>query len=187
MDGDFGNATDEDKTTAIRELIEVASIAAAAVTIQPIPFVDTALLAPIQIGMVQGIGRVHGLSLDKKSILEILSTLGASILAQNVILAAAKFVPFLGWVVGPSMAYALTYAIGEVSEMYFGSGRGLPAADMKSMFERVYKAKRAEKEEANKGNATLKQKLEQLTEAFRAGLLTEEEYNRKKEELLKAF
>ena len=46
---------------------------------------------------------------------EILSTLGASIIAQNVIMAAAKLIPFLGWLITISMAYALTYAIGEAS------------------------------------------------------------------------
>ena len=29
---------------------------------------------------------------------------------------AAKFIPFIGWAVGPSMAYALTYAVGDVSD-----------------------------------------------------------------------
>lgn len=187
MEGDFGSASTEEKANAVREVIQVCSIAAGAVTVQPIPFVDTALLAPIQIAMVQAIGRVHGHKLDKKSVLEILSTLGASIVAQNVIMAAAKFVPFLGWVVTISMAYALTYAIGEVSDLYFKTGRGVAPDDMKAMFEKIYKEKKAEKESANKGNETLKDKLEQLKEAYQSGLLNEEEFNRKKEDLLKSF
>ena len=85
------------------------------------------------------------------------------------------------------MAYALTYAVGEVSDHYFRSGRGVAAEDLKSMFEKVYKQKRAEKEAANKSNETLKQKLEQLKDAFSSGLITEAEFNAKKEELLKSF
>ncbi|MBS2029840.1 MAG: DUF697 domain-containing protein [Deltaproteobacteria bacterium] len=187
LEGGYDNADDATKTAAVRDLIQVCSIASGAVAIQPIPFLDVALISPIQIGLVQGIGRIHGQKLDKKSVLEILSTFGASLVAQNVILAAAKFVPFFGWVVGPAMAYALTYAVGEVSDFYFRSGRGVAAEDLRSMFQKVYKEKRAEKEAANKDNATLKDKLAQLNDAFKSGLLTDEEFNRKKEELLRSF
>jgi uncharacterized protein (DUF697 family) len=187
MDGGYDSASDAEKTAAVRDMIQVCSVAAGAVAIQPIPFADIALISPIQIGLAQAIGRIHGQHLDRKSVLEILSTFGASIVAQNVIMAAAKFVPFLGWAVGPSMAYALTYAVGEVSDFYFRSGRGVSPSDLKSMFDKVYKSKRAEKEASAKGNETLKDKLEQLKEAFASGLITEGEFNAKKEELLKSF
>lgn len=187
MEGGYDGADEATKAQAVRDLIQMCSIAAGAVAIQPIPFVDVALISPIQIGLVQGIGRIHGHKLDRKSVLEILSTFGASLLAQNVILAAAKFIPFFGWVVGPAMAYALTYAVGEVSDFYFRSGRGVAPEELRAMFDKVYREKRAEKEAANKGNETLKDKLEQLKDAYKSGLLTEEEFNRKKEELLKSF
>jgi uncharacterized protein (DUF697 family) len=187
MDGSFDHATVEERTEAIRNLIQVCSIAAGAVTIQPFPVLDSVLITPIQIAMVQGIGRVHGHKLDRKSVLEILSTLGASIVAQNLIMAAAKFVPFIGWAVSISMAYALTYAIGEVSDFYFRMGRGVAPDDLKQMFEKIYKEKKAEKEREHRGNSSLKDRLEQLKEAHRSGLLTEEEFARKKEELLRSF
>ncbi|MEX1364737.1 MAG: DUF697 domain-containing protein, partial [Nannocystaceae bacterium] len=99
LDGNYDDATEAEKKRAVRELVEVCSVAAAAMTIQPIPLLDTALIAPIQIGMVQGIGKIHGYALDRRSIVEILSTFGASIVAQNLIMAAAKLIPFFGWVV----------------------------------------------------------------------------------------
>jgi uncharacterized protein (DUF697 family) len=187
LDGDYSEATEEEKTKAVRELIQVCAVAAGAVTIQPIPFVDTALVTPIQIGLVQGIGKIHGYKLDKRSILEILSTFGASIVAQNVIMAAAKFIPFLGWVVTISMAYALTWAIGEVSDHYFRNGRNVDEGELKKMFERVYKAKKTEKEASHKADKTLKQKLEELKDAKKDGLLTDEEFEAKKAELLAGF
>ena len=116
LDGDYTDASDEDRQRAVRELVQVCSVAAGAMTIQPFPLLDTALIAPIQIAMVQGIGKIHGHKLDTKSVLEMLSTFGASIVAQNVIMAAAKLIPFFGWVVTISMAYAMTWAIGEVSD-----------------------------------------------------------------------
>ncbi|MBI2376666.1 MAG: DUF697 domain-containing protein [Deltaproteobacteria bacterium] len=187
MDGDFAHASEQDRRNAVREVIDVCSVAAGAVSVQPIPFLDVALISPIQIAMVQAIARVHGHSLDKRSVIEMLSTFGASIIAQNVIIAAAKFVPFAGWVMAIAMAYALTYAIGEVSDHYFLKGRGVTTDELRERFERVYKEKREEKQKAHKANASLKDKLEQLKEAHKAGLLTEEEFNRKKEELLQGF
>ncbi|MGZ3421214.1 MAG: DUF697 domain-containing protein [Polyangiales bacterium] len=187
MDGDYENAPQAEKDAAVRDLIKVCSVAAAAVTIQPIPLLDTALISPIQIAMVQAIGRVHGYKLDRKSIVEILGTFGASLVAQNVIMAAAKLIPFAGWLITTSMAYALTYAIGEVSDHYFRNGRGVPQSELKDMFKRVYEQKKAEKQRANEGNATLKDKLEQLKRAHESGLLTQEEFAKKKEQLLAGF
>lgn len=187
LDGDFSGASEEEKKEAIRKLIQASSIAAGALTVQPFPFVDSALIAPIQIAMVQGIGRVHGVKLDQKSVVEILSTLGASIVAQNLAIAAAKLIPFLGSLVGVSMAYALTWAIGDTADYYFRNGRGVSPDSLKDMFKRTYKTKKEEKQEQHRGNNTLKDKLEQLTQAHKAGLLSEEEFNAKKEELLRNF
>jgi uncharacterized protein (DUF697 family) len=187
MRGDYSTASDEERAEAVAKVIQACSVAASAVTIQPFPFVDTALLAPIQIAMVQAIGRVRGHQLDGKSVLEILSTLGASLVAQNAMMAAAKFIPFLGWVVTISMAYALTWAIGEVSDFYFRTGRGASESELRDMFKRVYREKRQEKEQANGSNERLKDKLHQLKDAYEAGLIDESEFLKKKEELLSSF
>jgi uncharacterized protein (DUF697 family) len=187
LDGNYDDASEAEKARAIKELVQVCSVAAGAMTVQPIPFVDTALIAPVQIAMVQGIGKIRGYSLDKKSILEILSTFGASIVAQNLIMAAAKFIPFLGWVVTISMAYALTWAIGEVSDHYFENGRKVDEDELKAMFDRVYKSKREEKSAQHKADKTLKVKLEELRDAKKQGLLTDEEFEAKKAEILAGF
>lgn len=187
MRGDYAEATDAERAEAVRKVIQACAVAAAAVTIQPFPFVDTALLAPIQIAMVQAIGRIRGFQLDGKSVLEILSTFGASLVAQNAIMAAVKFVPFWGWFVTIPMAYALTWAIGEVSDFYFRSGRGASTEELQAMFQQVYRQKRAEKEAAHGRNETLKDRLQQLKEAREAGLVDDEEFRRKKEELLSDF
>ena len=187
MGGSWRDATDEDKAIAVRDLVQVCSVAAGAVAIQPLPLVDIALLAPIQIGLVQGIGRIHGYDLDRKSVVEILSTFGASLVSQHVVLAAVKLVPFAGWVLGVSMSYALTYALGEVSDHYFKTGRGCSSRELREMFDRVYENKKRDKQAAHTKDASLKAKLEQLKDAYAAGLMTEEEFSRKKEEVLRGF
>jgi uncharacterized protein (DUF697 family) len=187
MAGGYDDASDKERNEAVRKITKMSSIAAGAVAIQPIPLVDVALITPIQILQVQAIGHIRGYKLDKKAVLEILSTFGASIVAQNVLMAAAKFVPFLGWIVAPSMAYALTWAIGEVADYYFSHGRGVPSDELRSMFDKVYKQKKTEKQEDNKSNETLKDKLEQLNEAFKSGLIDEAEFTKRKEKLLEDF
>jgi uncharacterized protein (DUF697 family) len=185
--GDYDDASPEERDGAVRALVNLCSAAAAAVAFQPIPFVDVALISPIQVGMVQGIARVYGHKLDQRSIMEILSTFGASLVAQNVLMAAAKFVPVLGWLAAVSMAYATTWAIGEVSDHYFRNGRGVPADELRSMFQRTYQQKRSEKEKQHRADDTLKRRLDQLKEAHAAGLIDDEEMRVKKEQILKDF
>jgi uncharacterized protein (DUF697 family) len=185
MHGNFDSATDAEKLRAVRDVTIVCSVAAAAVTVQPVPLLDLALLAPIHIGMVQAIGQVHGHKLDAKSVVEVLATFGGSIVTRSVLGSVVKVIPVFGWAASASMAYAMTYAIGEVSHCYFMTGRGLSSTELRNMFRTVYDAKRAEKAAAAKANETLKEKLRQVTDAYESGLLTEEEYRKKKEEVLK--
>lgn len=187
LEGDYAEATPEERAEAVREVIEMGSAAAAAAAIQPFPFLDVVLLTPIQIGMVQAIGRVYGHRLDQKSILEILSTFGASVLAQNVIVSSAKLVPFAGWLAAPAMAYALTWAVGEVSDHYFKHGRGVSPDELREMFKKTYRSKKEEKVAEHKGDGSLKERLEQLREAYEAGVLTKEEYEQKKADMLRDF
>ncbi len=184
MTGNYDNASEEERKAAAKEVITVCAAAASAVTIQPFPVADVVLMSPIQIAMVQAVGKVHGYKLEKKAILEIISTFGASLVAQNVIMAAAKLVPVLGSIVAMSMAYALTYAIGEVSDHYFKNGRSVSSSELKDRFNSVYKAKKAEREKAGK---SLKDKLEALKKAREQGVLSEEEFEKKKEEVLSGF
>jgi len=187
LEGDFSDATEEERDEAVREVIAVCSMAASAVTIQPLPLLDAALITPIQIAMVQAIGRIHGHELDHKSVLEILTTLGASIVAQNAMMAAAKCIPILGWLMTLSMAYALTHAIGEVSDHYFRHGRGVSPDRLRAMFRKAYREKRAEKEREHRDNKTLDRKLTLLKKLHSEGLLTDEEFEAKKQELLEEF
>ena len=187
LDGDYTDASPEERTAAVREVIEMGAGAAAIVSFQPIPFLDLVLVSPIQIGMVQAIGRVHGHKLDQKSVLEILSTFGASVLAQNLVMSSAKLIPFAGWIAAPAMAYALTWAIGEVSDHYFKHGRGVAPDELREMFKKVYRQKKDEKVAAHKADGSLRERLEQLKAAYEAGMLTEAEFEAKKAEILRDF
>ncbi|UJR82677.1 DUF697 domain-containing protein [Sandaracinus amylolyticus] len=183
--GEWEGATDEDERAAVRDVITVASVASAALAVQPIPLVDLAILAPIHVGMVRAIGAIHGYRLDAKAVLEMLSSLGASLLARAAVLSAVRLVPFVGWAVAVPMAYATTWSIGEVADHYFRTGRGVGPEGMRELFERCYREKKAEKERGESTSASLRDKLRQLVDARAAGLIDEAEFQRKKEELLR--
>ncbi len=186
MAGDYDDATQEERHEAVKELIAVCAVAAGAVSIQPVPLLDLVLVSPIQVGLVQGIGRIYGHQLDKKAVVEMLSTFGASLVAQNVMMASAKLVPFAGWIAAAAMAYALTHAIGEVADHYFRHGRGVSPDDLKSMFRKTYKEKKDERMAAMK-EPSLKERLEQLKEAYAAGLIDDDEFEVKKADILAAL
>ncbi len=177
----------EECARTVRKIIQMSSVAAAAIAVQPFPFGDIALLAPLHIAMVRGIGHAHGYMLDSKAVLEMLSSFGASLVTRSVVVAACKLIPGFGWVVAISMNYALTYAIGEASDHYFRTGRGASASELRSKFESSYTRTKAQKEAEHGKNGSLRERLEQLKSAFAAGMLTEEEFTRAKEELLRSF
>lgn len=185
--GDWSDASDAERAASVREIVRAGAIASGAMAIQPLPLVDIALIAPIQITMVQAIGRVHGYRLDRKSVIEILSTFGAGLVTQGALLSAAKMLPFLGWVITVPMAYALTWSVGEVSHYYFACGRGVSSAELRAMFGRLYRDKRAERADAQRERSDLKARLRELVEAREAGLIDEETFQRKKEEILASF
>jgi uncharacterized protein (DUF697 family) len=184
LSGDFDDADDVEKALAVHEVLQVSSIAASAVSIQPLPFVDMVLIAPIQIGMVQCVGRIYGHRLDKKAVVEILSTFGASLVTQGAMMSAAKLIPFVGWLITVPMAYAMTWAVGEVAHYYFRMGRGVPPAELSSMFERIYREKKEERRAAHDKKPSLSEQLKDIVRAREEGLLTDEEFEAAKARVL---
>ena len=184
MHGDFSDASEEKRSEAVRNVISVCSIASGAVGLQPVPMLDLAVMAPMQVAMVQAIGHIHGHPLSKRSVAEMLSTLGGSIMTQATMRTAARIVPGIGLVMSASMAYSLTWAMGETSDHYFRNGRGLSDAELSRTFEEAYRRKRREKTSASPNGPALKDRLKMLEEVFAMGLIDEQEYAQKKSDLI---
>ena len=94
--GDLTDLSDERRREISTEVIATSSLAAAAVTLQPLPFLDTFLTTAVQLLMVQAIARAHGYRLDRRSITELLSVFGASFVSRHASMAVAKMVPVAG-------------------------------------------------------------------------------------------
>jgi len=108
----------------------------------------TMAIIPLQMKMVYGIGKAHGYELDRSHIKELLATLGVGLTSQYVEEAARKLIGGLlrkvagglGGALGrqatsSAMAFATTYALGQVAKQYYGGGRTLSMDKLKASFQ----------------------------------------------------
>lgn len=100
-------------------IIKWTSAACAGLALQPIPFLDSLFLAPPQILMITKLAKLHNLSLTKGAIAGIFNTIILSFAGNMIFLNLVKFVPGLGSIFGPAIAYQLTYTAGCVANELF--------------------------------------------------------------------
>jgi uncharacterized protein (DUF697 family) len=139
QNGELEHADEGGKRKAIEDLIEMASVAATALALQPFPGVDSALVGPIQTRMIVAIARVHGYRLDPSApSRDILAPLGEQLVISHLTIAAAKLLPFLD-LFGTAMVYGLMSATGDVSAEYYRRGRSMNRREMKARFRATYR------------------------------------------------
>ncbi|MGL2753320.1 YcjF family protein [Helicobacter pylori] len=136
---------DESKT-----IIHVASGAAGAAGLIPIPFSDALAIAPIQAGMIYKMNDAFGVDLDKSVAASLITgLLGVTAIAQvgrTLVNGFLKFIPVVGSVAGSATAAAITEGIGfaylKVLEKCFNDETGeveLPVMDtITSLFKENY-------------------------------------------------
>lgn len=79
----------------------------------PIPFVDLLLLGGIQTKMIQALAATSGHKDRANRFLEMATSAGIGLLATAALRQLAKFIPYVGSVVGAGLAAASTYALGR--------------------------------------------------------------------------
>ena len=130
----------------IDQRIVDASITNAALELLPETLASMAIL-PLQMRLVYRIGQSHGFMLDSGHIKEFIATLGVGLTGQYLEQFGRKL---LGGVFGSvlgglgrsigrqaassGMAFATTWAIGQLAKQYYGGGRTLDAAKLKAAF-----------------------------------------------------
>ncbi len=101
--------------------VVTATLAATAEAVAPIPFADSAMLIPTQIGMISTITVIFGFNVNKTLITALLSSTigagGATVLGKTVVANLFKFIPGAGSIVGGTIsagtAGVITAALGE--------------------------------------------------------------------------
>ncbi len=112
--------------TADTVIKTAATAAASAVLVNPVPVSDIAVLAPLQIGMIIKLGAIYGKTIDRKSAIEVTSTLGAGIGVRSIFQIVISFFPGVKNVLGPPYAATATYGMGQAAKKYF-KGQGVPS------------------------------------------------------------
>jgi uncharacterized protein (DUF697 family)/tellurite resistance protein len=110
----------------------------------------TMAIIPLQMKLVYEVGAAHGYALDRGHAAELLATVGVGVAGQAVEQVGRKI---LGGILGSmggrmlgglgrqaassGVAFATTYALGQVAKEYYASGRQIDAARLKQVFQRM--------------------------------------------------
>jgi len=131
---------------ALDRQIVNASITNAALELLPESLASMAIL-PLQVRLVYQIGKAYGYELDQGHIKEFIATLGVGLTGQYLEQFGRKLLGgLLGAVLGgvgravghqtasSGMAFATTWALGQLAKQYYGGGRTLDAEKLKAAF-----------------------------------------------------
>lgn len=123
-----------------------ASITSAALELLPETLASMAIL-PLQVRLVYRIGQAHGYELDQGHIKELLAALGVGLTGQYLEQFGRKLLGgLLGSVLGgmgrtigrqaasSGMAFATTWALGQLAKQYYGGGRTLDMDKLEAAF-----------------------------------------------------
>jgi uncharacterized protein (DUF697 family)/tellurite resistance protein len=110
----------------------------------------TMAIIPLQLKLVYEVGQAHGYQLDRGHLTELLATVGVGAAGQAVEQVGRKL---LGGILGSiggrmlgglgrqaassGVAFATTYALGQLAREYYGGGRTLQAAQLQAVFQRL--------------------------------------------------
>lgn len=116
----------------------------------------TMAILPLQMKLVYGVAKSHGVSLGTANIKEFLATLGIGVTSQIVEGFARKLLGGLGrslggklagkvadQAAGSAMSFASTYAIGHLADRYYASGQKMDMASVKSLMDELQQTARS--------------------------------------------
>ncbi len=175
VSGDFSQVTQEERDGTVTKITHASAITSVLVSIIPVPFIES----PIQITMVRSIGKVYEQELDEKVVLEMMSVIGGNALLRQLF----KLIPYVGFVINVSRVYGTTWALGAAAEYYFKHDREVEKEELMKIFKTVLKQKTQEKEQEMQQKQT-EERLQELKALLDKQLISQEEYDKKREEII---
>jgi len=184
------------RTERVDALIRNNMIYATALGLIPIPWVDLVAVTAVQVNMIKSICDEYDIDFNESAAKTFITALAGSTFAK---LGASliKSIPVVGsFVGGASMAVlsgASTYAIGKVFKKHFDEGGDLSNFNVDSwrkFYEDMFSEGKIEAEKVEENKSDYKdifQKIEKLAQLKDKGIITNEEFQKKKDELLKSL
>ena len=121
------------------KIINYYAIATGAAAIEPIPIVDSFLIAPIQLAMIIQLGRIYGVDITKSVAGGLVQALGLSLAGNYLFLILVGFFPGVKQVLGPAIAYSLTYTSGLIIKELFLTKNLSPSKEQLTELAEKYK------------------------------------------------
>ncbi len=166
----------------------------------PVPVVDFLAVSAIQLDMVKQLSNIYEIDFSKTKGKAIITALTSSSLAKLGAGRMVKFIPVVGTVLGSItmsvLSGATTYALGEVFKKHFETGGTFldfdPARLKKYYDEKFEKGKEyaekikeeEDKKEEIKTTTSIMDRIRELAQMKKDGLITDEEFNKMKAKLL---
>jgi uncharacterized protein (DUF697 family) len=140
----------------------------------------------MQAGMVMSIAKIYGYEITEDMAKEILVVAGGGVVLRYAFQIIVKFIPVLGSLIGPAIAYGGTVAIGEAAILYFESGMEATPQDIADAYRRA--KEKAEREFKSSGmEDSMKEKeepLKLLGEKLQSGQITQDEFRAQSRQIL---
>ncbi len=178
------------RSAALEKLVLRYAALTAALGAFPIPGVAIATdlgVVALQVKMVREIGRAWGNDIDLKTAKSMLYGLGLGTGARLAVNNLAKLVPGWGSAVGAATSFASTYGVGKVMQKYFASDGKGDVADLTADFQAAQKEGKAafaeKKDEIAAQQRETEEAIAKLTADFKAGVIDQEELDRRLAEL----
>ena len=108
----------------------------------------TMAIVPVQMRLVYQVGKAHGYELDRGHITDLLATVGVGLASQVVESFAERAVrgvlghfvgglgrSLIGQVTSSGMAFATTYALGQLARQYYAGGRRFSAIELRGLYD----------------------------------------------------
>ena len=165
------------KERRIRKLIYSKAALAGVVGAVPIPVADIAVLTPMQIAMVAGVGYFHGVEVTKDRAVEFLTVVGAGMGLREAARQLAKLIPGWGSAISAAVAFAGTVALGESAHAWFKSQMKLAPDELREVFKKAASRAKTEYEERPRAAAPTdaENAISSLRAKHAAGEISDEE------------
>ncbi|MBW1794831.1 MAG: 50S ribosome-binding GTPase [Deltaproteobacteria bacterium] len=119
----FARATELKKEEGDRITKRYSLACAGAVAANFTPGSDALLIAPIQVAMIIHLGKLHNIDVSTSTASGLLSSIGLTLTGRFIAQEAVSFIPGLKNIVGPPLAFGLTYTLGKVVNGLFAQGK----------------------------------------------------------------
>ncbi len=123
-----------------KKSIKKFSIVAAAIGFIPfVPISDFTILSVLHVGMISKIANIYGFKIEPKQFLKMIAgTLGAGIIFKITSKVLCTLLPFVGWIINASVAFAGTYAVGILAKSYIDENGELTKETIRSIWRKSY-------------------------------------------------